>query len=51
MLKSCKNLMNGIEPPEARNPDAYRVRPGDFKLPRYTSVADGASDLLVAATV
>ena len=48
LLTSCKALMNGIEPPEPRNPDAYSVRPGDFKLPRDITVAEGAGDILLA---
>jgi hypothetical protein len=34
MLDTAKALMNGVEPPEARNPQAYRVRPIDTILPR-----------------
>jgi hypothetical protein len=47
LLTSVRNLMNGIEPPEAANPKAYRVRPGDFMLPRDVPVADGAKDILL----
>jgi hypothetical protein len=39
--------MAGTEPPEAGNPKAYRVRPGDFMLPRDVPVADGAKDILL----
>jgi phthalate 4,5-dioxygenase len=45
LLTTVKNLMNGIEPPEAANAKAYRVRPGDFTLPRDVPVAEGAKHL------
>ena len=48
LLTTAKALANGIEPPEARAPQAYRVRPGDFMLPRDVPVADGAKDILFA---
>jgi len=48
LLTSAKQLMQGHEPPEPRNPQAYSVRPGDFKLPRTTPVAEGAKDMLLA---
>jgi hypothetical protein len=47
LLTTVKNLMNGIEPPEANNPKAFRVRPGDFMLPRDVPVADGGKDILL----
>jgi hypothetical protein len=47
LLTTVKNLMNGIEPPEASNAKAYRVRPGDFMLPRDVSVVEGAKDILL----
>jgi phthalate 4,5-dioxygenase oxygenase subunit len=47
LLTSVRNLMNGIEPPEAGNAKNYRVRPGDFMLPRDVPVADGAKDILL----
>jgi phthalate 4,5-dioxygenase len=47
LLTSVRNLMDGTEPPEASNPKAYRVRPGDFMLPRDVPVADGAKDILL----
>jgi hypothetical protein len=47
LLTSVRNLMAGTEPPEAGNPKAYRVRPGDFMLPRDVPVADGAKDILL----
>jgi phenylpropionate dioxygenase-like ring-hydroxylating dioxygenase large terminal subunit len=49
LLTAAKNLMKGQEPPEPRNARAYSVRPGDFKLPRDTTVAEGARDLLLAS--
>jgi hypothetical protein len=49
LLTRAKQLMQGEEPPEARNPHAYSVRPGDFKLPRTETVAVGAKDLLLAS--
>jgi phthalate 4,5-dioxygenase len=48
LLTRAKQLMQGQEPPEPRNPKAYSVRPGDFKLPRTATVAEGARDLLLA---
>jgi phthalate 4,5-dioxygenase oxygenase subunit len=47
LLTTVKNLMNGIEPPEASNAKAYRVRPGDFMLPRDVPVVEGAKDILL----
>jgi hypothetical protein len=47
LLTSVRNLAAGIEPPEASNPKAYRVRPGDFMLPHDVPVADGAKDILL----
>ena len=38
--------MDGTEPPEANNAKAYRVRPGDFMLPRDVPVVDGAKEIL-----
>jgi phenylpropionate dioxygenase-like ring-hydroxylating dioxygenase large terminal subunit len=49
-LTRTKELMRGIEPPEAHNPDAYAVRAADFYLPRDVSVAEGARELLLAGT-
>jgi hypothetical protein len=48
LLTRAKELQAGNEPPEPRNPKAYSVRPGDFKLPRTATVAEGAKDLLLA---
>jgi phthalate 4,5-dioxygenase len=48
LLTRAKQLQAGHEPPEARNAKAYSVRPGDFKLPRTATVAEGAKDLLLA---
>jgi phthalate 4,5-dioxygenase oxygenase subunit len=50
LLTRAKQLLDGQEPPEPRNPRAYSVRPGDFKLPRTATVAEGAGDLLLAST-
>jgi phthalate 4,5-dioxygenase oxygenase subunit len=47
LLTTVKNLAAGIDPPEASNPQAYRVRPGDFMLPRDVAVVDGAKDILL----
>jgi phthalate 4,5-dioxygenase oxygenase subunit len=47
LLITVKNLAAGIEPPEASNAQAYRVRPGDFMLPRDVTVVDGAKDILL----
>jgi phthalate 4,5-dioxygenase oxygenase subunit len=49
LLTAAKKLMQGEEPPEPRNARAYSVRPGDFKLPRDETVAEGAKDLLLAS--
>ena len=47
LLATAKNLASGFEPPEANNAKAYRVRPGDFMLPRDVPVVDGAKDILL----
>ena len=49
LLASAKSLAEGVEPPEARNARAYRVRSGDFLLPRDVAVADGGRDILLVA--
>jgi phthalate 4,5-dioxygenase oxygenase subunit len=49
LLASAKALGAGVEPPEARKPKAYAVRSGDFTLPRDIAVAEGASEILIAA--
>lgn len=49
-LTRCKELMRGIEPPEARNPAAYAVRAVDFYLPRDVPVEQGARELLLAGS-
>jgi phthalate 4,5-dioxygenase len=49
LLTSAKQLLAGKEPAEPRNAKAYGVRPGDFKLPRTATVAEGAKDLLLAS--
>ncbi len=38
LLDTVRALMNGVEPPEARNPQAYRVRPIDTVLPAIAAV-------------
>jgi phenylpropionate dioxygenase-like ring-hydroxylating dioxygenase large terminal subunit len=48
LLTTAKALAAGVEPPEAHAPQAYRVRPGDFMLPRDVPVEDGARDILFA---
>jgi len=50
LLTAVKALQDGVEPPEARNPQAYGVRPGDFILPRDIAVTDGGKEILVAAS-
>jgi phthalate 4,5-dioxygenase len=47
LLKTVRALMDGTEPPEANNAKAYRVRPGDFMLPRDVQVVDGAKEILL----
>jgi phenylpropionate dioxygenase-like ring-hydroxylating dioxygenase large terminal subunit len=49
LLVSAKALQAGVEPPEARKPKSYGVRPGDFTLPRDVAVAEGAGEILIAA--
>ena len=46
LLTSAKELVKGIEPPEAANAAAYRVRSGDFLLPRDVALAEGGKDIL-----
>ena len=47
LLTTMRNLTNGIEPPEASNAKAFRVRPGDFMLPRDVPVVEGGKDILL----
>jgi phthalate 4,5-dioxygenase len=47
LLTTARNLMNGVEPPEASNAKAYRVRPGDFMLPRDVPVVEGGKEILL----
>ena len=51
MLDAVKALMNGIEPPEARNHQAYRVRPIDAILPKSVSVDEGTRPLTMKGAV
>jgi hypothetical protein len=47
LLDTAKALMDGVEPPEAGNPHAYRVRPIDTVLPRDASVEDATRPMTV----
>ena len=47
LLDTAKALLNGIEPPEARNPRAYRVRPIDTVLPRDAAVEEATRPMTV----
>lgn len=48
ILSRVRELQAGIEPPEVSVPEAYRVRPGDFKLPRDIGLEEGAKERLAA---
>jgi phthalate 4,5-dioxygenase len=48
LLARVKGLEQGIEPPEASNPNAYAVRGVDVFLPRDVSVEEGTKDLILA---
>ena len=47
ILTRVQELQAGSEPPEVRVPEAYRVRPGDFKLPRDVGLEEAAKERLV----
>jgi hypothetical protein len=47
LLDTAKALMDGVEPPEARNPQSYRVRPIDTVLPRDVAVEAATRPLTV----
>jgi hypothetical protein len=47
LLDTAKALMNGVEPPEARNAQSYRVRPIDAILPRDVVVEDATRPMTV----
>ena len=44
-----QSAASGKGPPEPRHPKAYRVRSGDFMLPRDVAVAVGGKDILALA--
>jgi hypothetical protein len=47
LLDTAKALLNGVEPPEAGNPQSYRVRPIDTILPRDVAVEDATRPMTV----
>ena len=47
LLDTAKALLNGVEPPEARNGQAYRVRPIDTILPRDAAVEEATRPMTV----
>jgi phenylpropionate dioxygenase-like ring-hydroxylating dioxygenase large terminal subunit len=47
LLDAAKALQEGIEPPEAKRPQAYRVRPIDTLLPRDVGVEEAVRPLTV----
>lgn len=49
LLARIKELRDGHEPPEPRAAASYRVRSGDFTLPRDVAVAEGGKDILALA--
>jgi phthalate 4,5-dioxygenase len=49
ILTRVQELQAGMEPPEVRAPEAYRVRPGDFKLARDVRLEEAAKEHLHAA--
>jgi hypothetical protein len=48
LLRTIRNLQNGIEPPEAHNGAAYRVRSAAVVLERHLAWDEAAKDLLRA---
>jgi phenylpropionate dioxygenase-like ring-hydroxylating dioxygenase large terminal subunit len=49
LLTRVKELQDGREPPEPCAPEAYRVRSGDFTLPRDVAVTEGGKEILALA--
>lgn len=49
LLTRVKELQDGREPPEPRAAQAYRVRSGDFTLPRDVAVTEGGREILALA--
>jgi phenylpropionate dioxygenase-like ring-hydroxylating dioxygenase large terminal subunit len=48
ILRRVRELQAGGEPPEVRVPEAYGVRPGDFKLPRDIGLEEAAKERLTS---
>ncbi|MEX2490218.1 MAG: Rieske 2Fe-2S domain-containing protein [Nitrospirales bacterium] len=48
LIKSCRELQEGIEPPEAHDGEAYRVRSLDIVLPKDTLLEEGGKPYLVS---
>ena len=46
LLKAARNLLEGTEPPEARNPQAYLMRAADIVLSRGVGLEDGAKEAI-----
>lgn len=45
LLEAAKGLASGVHPPEAANPEAYRVRSVDTHLPREVGVVEGTQPM------
>ena len=48
LLRSVRQLMEGEEPPEAANGEAFRVRSLDLVLPKSVTIEDGAQHHMVS---
>ena len=48
LLDAARELQEGIEPPEAQNGDAYKVRSLDIVLPAKTTFQEGATEHLAS---
>ena len=48
LLRSVRQLMEGQEPPEAANGEAFRVRSLDLVLPKSVTIEDGAQHHMVS---
>ena len=48
LMRSVRQLMEGQEPPEARNGGAFRVRSLDIVLPKAVAIEDGGQEYMVS---
>ena len=48
LMRSARAILEGTEPPEAHNGDAYRVRSMDMVLPKGVGIEEGGREQMVA---